>query len=169
MGALGAGISAPFLAQPDGKSRTQALSSLPPPSVGSQSLSWRGPCSPFLALARLSPFPQAPVPKVSTNPTLYMLLNSCTCQLGRKPNAPKTTGPKDMVQGGVKKAEGAETLCLEPPRVPCRKPGGVATPRILELSPEGLAHWALWLLRPRADPSRRGERHGRDTTGQDEG
>lgn len=39
-------------------------------------------------------------------------------------------------------------------------------PRILELSPEGPgpARRVLWLLRPRTDPDKRGERHGRDTT-----
>ena len=43
------------------------------------------------------------------------------------------------------------------PGSPCRGRGGTATPRILELSPEGLG--------PRIEPGRQGERRGHDRTG----
>lgn len=50
-----------------------------------------------------------------------------------------------------------------------REPGGAATPRILELSPEGLgpAYWVLWPPRTRKDRQPEGRRRGRDRTGQE--
>lgn len=85
----GAGISAPFLAQPDEESGIQASGPMSPLQWGSPVPLLEGPSSPYPTLASLPPFPQAPFLEASTNPIPHTPLNPRTGQLRRKPNTPK--------------------------------------------------------------------------------
>lgn len=95
-----------------------------------------------------------------------MPLNLCTCCLEENQTHRNHGSYRYGARRGEERGE-QKHFAKNQPGLLYQEPGGAATPRILELSPEapGPAHWALWLLRTRTAPGTRGEGRGRDRTG----